>query len=153
MNALELKIPPPLVFLLLAVAMAFLPDVAGVVAAPLGVRIAAGVALACIGQAISISGMSAFRRARTTINPLKPGAASALVQSGIYRHTRNPMYLGLLLSLAGWAAFLSHALPLLALPLFVGYITRFQIEPEERILASMFGTQYADYRRRVRRWV
>ena len=153
MRALELKIPPPAVALLLAIAMWFLPKIVGVISAPLGVRIAAGAALACIGQAISISGMLAFRRARTTINPLKPDSATSLVRDNVYQFTRNPMYLGRLLSLVGWAAFLSHALPLLALPIFVWYITQFQIKPEERILTSMFGTQFTEYMLRVRRWV
>ncbi len=153
MSALELRIPPPAVALLLALAMGFLPDVGVLGPAPLGLRIAAGVILACIGQAISVAGMLAFRRARTTINPLKPGSASSLVQTGIYRRTRNPMYLGLLLSLGGWAVFLGHALPFLALPIFVAYIARFQIGPEERILAALFGAPYDDYRQRVRRWL
>ncbi len=152
MRALELKIPPPVVALLLAVAMWFLPQVVGVLPMPMGARIAAGLVLAFIGQAISVSGMVAFRRARTTINPLNPGAASSLVRSGVYRFTRNPMYLGLLLSLTGWAVFLAHALPFLALPFFVGYITRFQVEPEERILGSVFGAEFTEYMRQVRRW-
>jgi protein-S-isoprenylcysteine O-methyltransferase Ste14 len=153
MSALELKIPPPVVALLIAVAMWGMSSASGAVPVPLGIRIALGVCLACIGQAISISAMVAFRRARTTINPLNPSAASCLVQGGVYRFTRNPMYVGLLLSLAGWAAYLWNALPIIGLPLFAWYMTRFQIKPEERILASKFGAQFTEYRRRVRRWV
>jgi protein-S-isoprenylcysteine O-methyltransferase Ste14 len=153
MRALELKVPPPVVALLIAVAMWFMSSTSEPNATSLSARIAWGVGLACIGQAISIAGMIAFRRARTTINPLKPSAASALVESGVFRFTRNPMYLGLLLSLAGWAAYLGNALPLIGLPLFAWYITRFQIKPEERALASMFGAKFTEYTGRVRRWI
>lgn len=63
------------------------------------------------------------------------------------------MYLGLLLALTGWSVWLSSAAALVFLPLFVWYINRFQIAPEEKVLASLFGKEFADYKRRVRRWV
>jgi len=66
-----------------------------------------------LGIAIALSGVVAFRRARTTVNPLKPDAASSLVESGIYRYTRNPMYVGLALALVGWAVYLAAPLALL----------------------------------------
>ncbi len=87
------------------------------------------------------------------MNPIKPGAASSLVSSGVYRFTRNPMYLGLSVTLLGWAMFLSNPLALLAVPLFVLYINRFQIDPEERVLSSLFGAEYAAYKEKVRRWL
>ncbi len=87
------------------------------------------------------------------MNPIKPGAASSLVSSGVYRFTRNPMYLGLSVTLLGWAMFLSNPLALLAVPLFVLYINRFQINPEERVLSSLFGAEYAAYKEKVRRWL
>ncbi|RYF45497.1 MAG: isoprenylcysteine carboxylmethyltransferase family protein [Comamonadaceae bacterium] len=155
MRALELKIPPPVVALLIAAGMWLLSSAFQPSSLSLGVRIAWGVGLAAMGQAISVSGMVAFRRARTTINPLNPGAATFLVQAGIYRYTRNPMYVGLLLSLAGWAAYLGQVLPVVGLPFFVWYITQFQIKPEERILAAMFGaefTEFTEYLSKVRRW-
>lgn len=73
--------------------------------------------------------------------------------AGPYRFTRNPMYLGMVLILLAWCLWLGNAAALLALAAFVGYITRFQIVPEERALAGRFGAAYEDYRRRVRRWV
>jgi protein-S-isoprenylcysteine O-methyltransferase Ste14 len=94
-----------------------------------------------------------FRRAKTTVNPMTPDAASSLVVSGIYRYTRNPMYLGFLLILTGWAALLSNMLALAVLPAFVVFMNRFQISPEERVLASLFPVDYAEYRARVRRWL
>ena len=84
---------------------------------------------------------------------MKPESASSLVVSGIYRFTRNPMYLGMLLVLSGWAIFLSNALSFLFLPAYVVYMNRFQIGPEERALAAKFPQPFADYRSEVRRWL
>jgi protein-S-isoprenylcysteine O-methyltransferase Ste14 len=123
------------------------------VVVPFGVRVGVALALGVIGLSISISGMVSFRRAKTTINPSKPSAASSLVTNGVYRYTRNPMYLGLSVTLMGWAVFLSNLLALLAVPLFVLYINRFQINPEERVLSSLFGAEYAVYKEEVRRWL
>lgn len=153
MNALELKIPPPLVALALAFLMWLTSSLAQPIEVPFAVRLGIAIALVIVGQSISISGMVAFRRAKTTINPIKASAASSLVSSGIYRFTRNPMYLGLLLTLLAWAAFLSNPVALLFLPVFVLYINRYQIAPEERVLSSLFGTEYVGYKERVRRWL
>ncbi|MCY1553776.1 Phospholipid methyltransferase [compost metagenome] len=105
------------------------------------------------GAFVALFGVASFRRAKTTVNPTTPGAASALVDSGIYRYSRNPMYLGLLLVLAGWGLWLAHALALLGLPAFVVYMNRFQIAPEERALTAVFGDAFAAYRQKVRRWI
>jgi protein-S-isoprenylcysteine O-methyltransferase Ste14 len=94
-----------------------------------------------------------FRNAETTINPMKPESSSALVASGIYRWTRNPMYLGLLWILLGWGIYLSNAPAYLVLPGFVLYMNRFQIEPEERALTRIFGPAFAAYRAHVRKWI
>jgi protein-S-isoprenylcysteine O-methyltransferase Ste14 len=75
------------------------------------------------------------------------------VRSGVYSFTRNPMYLGFLLVLVGWATFLSNALAFLILPAFILYMNRFQIEPEERALASLFAEEFVAYKSRVRRWL
>ena len=157
MNALELKVPPPVVALCLGllmwlVALPALPFTAPF-ELPFGLRSSLAVALALIGEGIGIAGIVSFRRAQTTINPLKPGAASALVRSGVFRFTRNPMYLGLLLTLVGWAVWLWNPASLLFLPVFVLYIDRFQIGPEERALTRLFEAEFAAYRTRVRKWV
>jgi protein-S-isoprenylcysteine O-methyltransferase Ste14 len=153
MNALELRVPPPVLALCLALLMWFASSLVQPVVVSFGVRVGIALALVAIGQSISISGMVSFRRAKTTINPIKPSATSSLVTSGVYRYTRNPMYLGLLVTLIGWAVFLSNALALLAVPLFALYINRFQINPEERVLSSLFGAEYAAYKEKVRRWL
>lgn len=153
MTTLELKIPPPAVALAIALLMWFTSFLFGFIPIRLDYRLGAALALLVVGQGIGISGIVAFRRARTTLNPFKPDTASALVTGGIYRFTRNPMYLGLLLTLMGWAAFLASPPALVFLFLYVVYINRFQIEPEERTLSSLFGADYVAYKTRVRRWV
>ena len=84
---------------------------------------------------------------------MKPQAASSLVIVGVYKLTRNPMYLGLSLVLLGWAVFLWSAWALLGPIVFIAYISRFQIAPEERVLATLFGAEYSAYKAKVRRWL
>jgi len=152
MSSLELKVPPPVVALLVALAMWGIGRLAPFGGSPSG-RVAAALALAALGVAFSVSGALAFGRARTTKSPMKPQAASSLVTAGVYKITRNPMYLGLSLLLLGWAAFLWSPWALLGPAVFVGYISRFQIVPEERVLASLFGNEYSTYKAKVRRWL
>lgn len=116
-------------------------------------RAMAALVIASIGGLFAIAGVAGFRRAQTTLNPTKPQATSALVIAGIYQYTRNPMYVGLLLVIVAWAAFLSSLWALLGPLAFALYITRFQILPEERVLSGLFGAEYAAYRARVRRWL
>ena len=111
------------------------------------------VALLLAAGAFGIEGLRAFRRARTTADPLRPERASALVTDGIYRRTRNPMYVALALALLGWAVQLGHALAPLGVVLFVAWTNRFQIAPEERALARLFGAEFERYMREVRRWL
>lgn len=105
------------------------------------------------GILLMVAGLYEFQKARTSFNPMKPDAASSVVTSGIYRVSRNPMYMGFLLVLISWAIFLSHPLPFLFLPIFVAYMNRFQILPEERALSAKFGGEYAAYKQNVRRWL
>ena len=110
------------------------------------------VVLISAGFLIGIAGVVTFRRASTTVDPRKP-CASSLVTWGVYALSRNPMYLGGLIMLVGWALFLSNALAFLFLPAYILYIDRFQIAPEERALTSLFGETYAVYQVRARRWL
>lgn len=111
------------------------------------------IALAVVGTALAVAGMLEFRRARTTVNPLNPDSTSALVVKGVYRISRNPMYLGLAIVLLGVAVYLSHPLAPLGIVLFVAYITRFQIIPEERALRALFPGDFKEYADQVRRWL
>ena len=153
MQALELKIPPPVVALFVAVAMwgVSLGDV--MLEEPAFVRLALALVLAAVGVAFSISGIVEFRRAKTTVNPTKPEAASSVVTSGVFRITRNPMYVGMVVILFAWAVFLSSFWAPFGPVAFILYIQRFQIAPEERVLSAMFGAEYAAYKARVRRWL
>ena len=113
----------------------------------------AAATLAVLAVLIGIAALLGFRRAKTTINPLTPQASSALVVRGIYRWTRNPMYLAMLLVLVGWACLVANWAALAMLPLFVASLNRLQIEPEERALHARFGAEFENYRRKVRRWL
>ncbi len=153
MKSLELKIPPPLVMVLVAVAMWGISRVAPSIEIPAVVGAVVAIAIAALGLAIGAAGMRLFRRARTTVSPRTLQAASSLVTSGIYRVTRNPMYLGLACMLVAWAVLLSSAWALLGPVIFMLYIGRFQIVPEERMLTALFGAPYTAYRSKVRRWL
>lgn len=153
MNTLELKIPPPVVALLFALLMWLVSSLGGATGIPFGYRLGIAIVVASLGVVIGFSAMAAFVRNKTTMNPTRPGATSALVTNGVFRWTRNPMYLSLVLYLLAWAVYLSNWLALLLLPLFVLYMDRFQIKPEERALSVLFGPEYASYQSRVRRWL
>lgn len=152
---LELKIPPLVVVLIAAGLMLLMrwltPAIS--VSLDLGLRMWAALPVLAAGIAIAVSGVLQFRRSRTTVNPMTPERASALVSSGIYGHTRNPMYVGMLLALLAFAVVLASPASLLILPAFVVYMNRFQILPEERALARQFGAEFQAYKSRVRRWL
>jgi protein-S-isoprenylcysteine O-methyltransferase Ste14 len=152
-HPLELKVPPVLVLLLVAAGMWLLARYGPLLPLVGSARAVLTTALLAMGLAVALAGVVAFRRARTSVNPLEPDRVSSMVTHGIYRYSRNPMYLGMLFVLAAWAAWLASAPALLGLPAFVLYMNRFQIVPEERVLAQRFGTQYAEYVRRTRRWL
>lgn len=150
---LETRIPPPVVMLLFA-AMGF---AARWLWPGLHLRVPVPVLLAevtvTLGVVLNLLPKISFRRAGTTVNPLRPSASSALVTSGIYRRTRNPMYLGQALVLFGAMVYLQNLIALLVVPLFLAYITWLQILPEERALMVRFPEAYAQYRHRVPRWL
>jgi protein-S-isoprenylcysteine O-methyltransferase Ste14 len=153
MSFLEHKIPPPVVGLLCAAAMWYVAGHTPAVGIPATLRITAAGVLLAAGFAVMLAGVISFRRAKTTVNPLKPETATALVTSGVYRYTRNPMYLGMLVVLLAWAVYLSAPATLGGLVVFWLYIGRFQIRPEEKALVALFGTTFTDYASRVRRWL
>ncbi len=151
-NALELKVPPLALVFLFGALMWLVSGYSPFITA---LPWRSAVALVCytVGSAIVLAGVLTFRRMKTTVNPLTPEATTTMVTSGIYRLTRNPMYLGFFLILAGWAIDLSHVLAFAFLPLFVWYMNRFQILPEERALESKFPEAFTLYKRSVRRWI
>jgi len=106
-----------------------------------------------IGIGVSFAGVWSFRKARTTVNPLEPSQATHFVSKGVYQLSRNPMYVGLACCLLAWAIWLSYLLTWIGIPLFIAYMTRFQIIPEERALRLKFGKEYENYCLKVRRWL
>lgn len=149
----RVRVPPVALFVVVALLMwavaAWLPSWR---IAPPG-RTVAAVLLLLVAGAIGIAGVRAFDRARTTVDPLRPERASALVTSGIYRRTRNPMYVALACALLAWAIWLGHPLALPWVVAFVAWMNRFQIAPEERALQALFGAEYERYCSEVRRWL
>lgn len=150
---LELKLPPPLLALFSAGLIWWLAA-----QLPADWRLPfnslyLAVPVAVLGLGCDLAALLAFRRVRTTVNPLQPGNSRALVTSGIYRYTRNPMYLGLVLVLSGWTLYLGQWLLLPLVGLVMLYLTRFQIMPEERILTPLFGEPYRTWLGQVRRWL
>jgi protein-S-isoprenylcysteine O-methyltransferase Ste14 len=150
-NWLESKVPPPLVTAAVGLLMWGASAATPSVRLPVPFVLAAVVAIA--GLTIEgLGGLELIRR-RTTVNPLEPCDASNLVTTGVYRLTRNPIYIGDLLILIGWGLYLASPVALVLVWVFVPYLDRFQIVPEERALGELFGPAYQDYRARVRRWV
>lgn len=152
-RGLELKIPPVALVIITAGLMWLGSRYAPRLNFELPFRWMIASVFGWLGFVICALGIVEFRRVKTTVNPTKPEAASSLVTSGIYRHTRNPMYLGFFMILAGWTAMTANLTAFLLLPAFVLYMNEFQIKPEERALKSIFGEQFRAYCSVVRRWV
>ena len=153
MLSLDHKIPPPVIALVCAAGAWLLSRMMPALVFEVPARLAITWTLVGMGIALDIAGLLYFRMAKTTFNPLSPHKSSAIVQSGPFKFTRNPMYLGMVLELLGLCVYLANPLSGAAVVAFVAYITRFQIIPEERLLLSKFGEQYAQYTKSVRRWI
>lgn len=151
--SLKLKIPPPIVGLICALLMWIISSVSVSFDFILPGRTMIALCLLCLAVCLDVFALLKFRSNKTTINPMKPDESSDLVVSGIYKYTRNPMYLGLLIILCSWAVYLADFVSLLLLPVFVWYITTYQIIPEEQILENKFGMKYIQYKHNVRRWI
>ncbi len=152
-HILELKIPPAVLVAFTGALMWMVSATTTAAALVIPGRSWGAAILMLAGIIIAGLGVASFRRAKTTVNPMKPGAAAVLVDGGIYRLTRNPMYLGCLVVLLGWAVYLANIIAFLLLPAFVFYMNRFQIAPEEKALVERFGESFVAYQTRVRRWL
>ena len=153
MQALENRIPPPIVTALFGLLMWLTARYTPGLAPANSVRVLVALLVLTIGVFFSVAGVLSFRQAQTTVNPLKPETASALVRSGIYQYSRNPMYVGFALLLMAWACYLASPFALFGVLGFVLYMNRFQIRPEERALITLFGSEYSVYQTQVRRWL
>lgn len=147
------KVPPPLLMIFTGAVMWL------VASSPFGFRFSLPstpeirTLVIVIGALFVVSGIVRFARLKTTVNPFKLDESTRLATSGIYRISRNPMYLGLALMLVGWGIHLGSPINIICIAAFMAYMTQFQIKPEEAALKRLFGEEFEDYCRRVRRWL
>ena len=153
MKKLEHLIPPPLLMIATAVAMWAEARWQPATPLPSAWRHLGAISFSAVALIFGSSGIRAFLLAHTTINPVRIEEASRLVTSGIYRVTRDPMYVGLTAVLFAWAFWLGGVWSFLGPVAFAFFMQRFQILPEERMLQSKFGREYEIYRQQVRRWL
>ncbi|KGJ97428.1 methyltransferase family protein [Colwellia psychrerythraea] len=153
MKFLENKIPPPLVALLTAAGMWWLSTLTPLITLTSTIKMALVAVFTLSGAFFALAGAVSFRLAKTTVNPLKPDTASSLVTSGIYQFSRNPMYVGFVAFLFAWTSYLESAWGVALIAVYVAYIQRFQIMPEERALIKIFKDEFINYKKQVRPWL
>ena len=150
---MKLIIPPPVYGLLFFAAMWWLNSLL-----PqfffyfVGQKVLA-IAAVIIGLTIDVIAIVSFIKTKTTINPRSPQNTNQLVTAGLYRYSRNPMYLGLFFLLLATVLWLGNPVTIFLLLLFLWVMTVFQIKPEEKILNEKFGSDYQHYCKQVRRWL
>ncbi|WP_129671574.1 isoprenylcysteine carboxylmethyltransferase family protein [Candidatus Chloroploca sp. Khr17] len=153
MRSLELKIPPVVVLAIFAVAAIILAKLTPIARVDFAGRYLASFLIALLGVSVALAGVFEFRCAKTSVNPLKPNSASTVVSTGIFRYSRNPMYVGMALALLSIITLTGSIVALAMVPAFCVYMTNYQIKPEERMLQQTFGETYLKYMLSVRRWL
>jgi protein-S-isoprenylcysteine O-methyltransferase Ste14 len=146
------KIPPLFLMVLFAIAM-LLVTALPPRSARFSAQIPLAVTLIALSGVLILSAIGGFLRAKTSMNPRQPWHVNSIVTSGIYRLSRNPMYLGFVLLLAAWAVILAHPVSAALVPAFAACVYQWQIRPEERVLEQKFGDAFMEYKSRVRRWI
>lgn len=152
-HPLENRVPPPLVVILIGVAMGVIAGLTPPFEIGSPVRFVGGGIAFALGVLLVVQGARTFWRNKTTINPVDLERASTLVTSGVFGYSRNPMYVGFTTMLVGWAICLAAPWALLGPVAFALFTNRFQIVPEERVMRAKFGQAYDDYCAQVRRWI
>jgi protein-S-isoprenylcysteine O-methyltransferase Ste14 len=156
MHKLENLIPPPAVLLITLLVMFVISrfdHVRFLRADAFGLNTLLAIGLVVLGIGLAVLGIKQFRQAQTTVNPLRPDTATKLVTSGVFKLTRNPMYLGMVMLALSAVVFYGSAWCLLVVAAFIAFISRFQIAPEERAMQALFGNQFAAYKASTRRWI
>ena len=148
---METKIPPPIVTLIFGLSIYFSRGIFQAVEIEYSFYI--GILLLLGGFTILISAARSFKKDKTTINPLSPEQATKLVTDGIFKYSRNPMYLGMTLVLGSMAVFFNLLGGVILIALFCLYITKFQIIPEERAMSNLFSQDFNKYKQATRRWI
>lgn len=152
LEAMRIKILPPIVMLIFGVLMYVLDRFLPVGEFDFFGRGVMAYSIAALGFLIMAVALIQFSRAKTTTNPIQLDKSSSLVTSGIYNFTRNPMYLTMLMLLIAWGLRLGNAFNTLLAAGFVYYMNHFQIKHEEVALLKQFGKDYKLYKKAVRRW-
>ena len=148
---METKIPPPIVTLVFGLSIYFSRGIFQVIEIKHSFYF--GILLLLLGFVILISAVRLFRKDKTTVNPLSPEQATKLVTDGIFKYSRNPMYLGMALVLGSIAVFFNLIGGIILIALFCAYITKFQIFPEEKAMRDLFPDDFDIYTKATRRWI
>ena len=148
---METKIPPPLVTLIFGLSIYFSRELFPIIEIKYSFYV--GIVLLLLGFLILISAVRLFRIDQTTVNPLSPKQATKLVTEGIFKFSRNPMYLGMACVLASLAMFFNIIGGIVCIALFCAYITKFQIVPEEKAMLDLFSEDFNQYKQTTRRWI
>ncbi|MDK9759212.1 isoprenylcysteine carboxylmethyltransferase family protein [Vibrio sp. D173a] len=153
MKFLELKVPPLALFAVILLSSYWLANSLTFASFPVPYHQLVSVLGVVVSGVIGVSAVWEFKKRKTTVNPIKVDTASLVVDSGIFGYSRNPMYLALFILLFCFGYYLQNLFSLSLSFLFVIYMNRFQVLPEEQALESLFGAEYVDYKQKVRRWV
>ena len=148
---MKTKIPPPIIALICI----FINYLSTYLINPIkfpNIEIIGGLIL-LLGVVTAVLATLLFKKDKTTVNPRNPEKTTTLVTNGIFSITRNPMYLGLFLSISSTILFFGSWFGIIILMFFVWYINKFQIIPEEEAMEKLFGGKYSEYRQKVRRWI
>ena len=147
---LNTKIPPPIVTLL-CIGIIYLFDIQIEYSEP-DLKVV-GIIFLILGLIIIFSAVLKFIKTKTTVDPTRPYKTSNLVISGIYKITRNPMYLGMLFLIMAYATYNNYVIGCIIIPILIFYINKFQIEPEEIEMIKKFGESFENYCKKVNRWL
>ena len=145
------NVHPPVVAMIFIIVGLFLGRLVPALAGMNAILKNIGLGMTFIGFLFGVGAFIEFRKAHTTLDP--HGSVKTLVKSGIYRMTRNPIYLGFLFMVIGFPLAYGSLWGLVVSPLFMATLSRLVIEKEEAYLEKKFKDQYTDYRSRVRRWI
>ena len=148
---IKTKFPPPLVALTFGFLINYTKNIFPKVKINWGDVF--GSIIIIFGIIMILSAIILFKKYQTTITPLNPSKATKLITDGIYKFSRNPMYLGLLLVLLGISFMINIIGGFLLIPLFILYLNLFQIIPEENAMVDLFKDEFLDYKKNVRRWI
>ena len=148
---METKIPPPLVTLAFGMSIYFSRGMFAVIEIQYAFYL--GIFWLLSGFFILVSAVRLFRKDKTTVNPLSPEQATKLVTDGIFKYSRNPMYLGMAFVLGSIAVCFNPIGGIILIALFCVCITKFQIIPEERAMRNLFSDDFEKYIKSTRRWI